>query len=126
MRALIPLFLLVSAILGCQKTAPPSAAVDITLSNNSTNALDWVTLRWEGPNVPGGILSPGVTSTAVGVAWPNLPSAKLDFVDKESRKPYSIDLSLAEINKLVGSGKCHSILIRILSYDKAEAVCDEK
>ena len=121
-RTSIILLLLIAAAVGCQEKGLKSMIVDITLSNNSTNTLDWVTLNWQGPEVPGGILSPGITSTAIDVEWPNLTSATLNFVDKKTRQPYAIELSLAEVNKLVVSGKCHSILIRILSYDKAEVV----
>ena len=30
------------------------------------------------------------------------------------------------MNAVVASGKCQSVVFRVLSYDKAEVVCDEK
>jgi hypothetical protein len=98
--------------------------VDVSLVNNSTNALDWVKLNWQGPYVPGGILSPGTSSTAMAVEWPDLPSAKLTFIDKRTRAPYEIEISLRQITQDVRSGKGHRVVIRILSYDKAEVVCE--
>jgi hypothetical protein len=123
MHKLIFLLALLVGPAGCESKQPKTTTVDIELSNNSINALDQVELVWQGPYVPGGILSPGISSTALGVEWPNLASAKLTFIDKTTRTPYTIELSFPEINQKALSGKCHDVTIRILSYDKAEVVC---
>ena len=108
---------------GCQ-SKNPVRTVNITLRNDSTNDLDWVKLEWNGPGVPGGILSRGIGSTSVGVEWISVETAKLTFVDDKTREPYSIQVSLSEINKEVLSGKCNHVTIRILSYSNADAVCE--
>jgi len=123
MRAFILCLTLLVVVTGCPEKQEKSMTVDITLRNCFSNALDWVELKWNGPYVPGGILSPGIESTTVGAEWTNISSAKLTFVDKTTRKPYSIDLSFPQINERVLSGKCHDIEIRILSYDKADVIC---
>jgi hypothetical protein len=98
--------------------------VDIILANASTNALVGAEIIWNGPYVPGGILSPGISSTAVSVKWPNLPNAKIIFIDRQTRKPYNIEISFASINERILSGKCRQVTIRILDYDKAEVNCE--
>jgi hypothetical protein len=117
------MLLVVFCSFGCQ-SKNPVRTVNITLRNDSTNDLDWVELEWKGPGVPGGILSRGIEKTSVSTEWISVETAKLTFVDAKTRDPYSIDLSLSEINKQVLSGKCNDVTIRILSYSHADAVCD--
>jgi len=109
---------------GCDKAPPRNQVVNITLRNSSSNALDWVKLDWKGPYVPGGILSPGISKTAVSVEWPNLSSAKITFVDDTTRKLYSVEVSLSAVNQDVRSGPCRQVTIRILDYEKADAICE--
>jgi hypothetical protein len=117
------LFTLVAAA-GCNSNKSKPAILDISLKNCSSNALDWVELKWAGPYVPGGILSPGISSTAVGVQWPNVPSGTIHFVDERTRKPYNIDVSFSIVNERLQSEKHHDVTIRILNYEKADAVCE--
>jgi hypothetical protein len=97
--------------------------VDISLLNASSNALDWVELVWVGPRVPGGILLPGISATALEVEWPDLGSAKITFVDRDTRKPYAVEVSLKAINEQVRAGKCRDVTIRIKGYSEADVLC---
>lgn len=98
--------------------------VDISLKNNSSKDLDWVELEWSGPGVPGGVIGPGISKTSIGVEWPNLPSATVSFVDRKTRKPYRIELSLTGSNAQIRQGKCRHVIIQILDYDRADVVCE--
>ena len=98
--------------------------VKFTFTNASNHALDWVKLLGGQGEFRAGILSPGISSTEWDVDWSSAPSeAKLTFVDDKTRQRYTIPLSLTNVNQQVRSGKCREITIRILDYDKAEAVC---
>ncbi len=128
MRLTLTLLLLLAVVgcnmTGCQGVRPKISVVNISLKNSFTNDLDWVQLDWSGPHVPGGIIPPGVSKTAVGVSWPNLPSAKLTFVDDKTRQRYNIGVSFVVVNAQVRTGKCKNVTIRILSYDKADVICE--
>ncbi len=121
------------ALLGCDNTHsdtkgdPPQQdriTVNISLQNASTNDLDWVELKWSGPDVPGGILPPGISATAIGVEWPNVSNAQLTFIDKKLRTPYTIELSMTNANEQIRSESIKHVTFRILSYDKAVVVCE--
>lgn len=116
---LVILLALVGCKSGCNEVKSQKNIVNITLENVSTNALAWVKLNWEGPYVPGGILSPGISSTAISVNWPNLPDAKITFIDRITRKPYEIKVSFVSINERMKSGRYHDVKIQILDFDKA-------
>jgi hypothetical protein len=127
MRYIIALFFLFTAFgcsMGCRVFQSNEKTVNITLANASTNELVGVQIVWHGPYVPGGILSPGISKTTVSAKWPNLPNAKIDFIDRHTRKPYSIEVSFASVNDRILSGKCHQVTIRILDYDKADVNCE--
>ena len=123
--AIISLLVLLS--IGCNRIGRPAtqaAIVDLSLKNSSDKDLDWVELQWSGPGVPGGILGAGIAKTAVGVEWPNLPRAKLTFVDHKTRQPYTIDLVFTAVDDQIRQGNCRNVTIRILDYDKADVVCE--
>jgi hypothetical protein len=122
MRIAIILSLLLVAV-GCHAVRSKHTRIDLTLRNVSTNELNWVRLEWAGPYVPGEVMPPGVEKTALDVTWPNLPSAKITFVDAKTRKPYNLDIPLTSVNDQVRTGKCHHVIFQILSYDKADAIC---
>lgn len=109
---------------GCKGTQNREMIVQATITNASTNVLDWVDVEWEGPSMAAGILSPGISKTILDFHWPNLPKAKVTFIDKKTRKPYSINVSFESVNKKIQSGECHRVTIRILSYEKAEVICE--
>jgi hypothetical protein len=98
--------------------------VDISLRNDSAVALDWVTLDWTGPDVPGGILSPGIWKMTVGADWQPTTNAVLTFVDDATRKPYRINLTLAAVDEQIRAGRCRNVVISIMSFEKAEARCE--
>jgi hypothetical protein len=133
MRVVLTLVAIVT-LLGCDKAKQPSAkdgppqqhriTVNISLKNSSTNALDWVELQWKGPDVPGGVLPPGISATAIGVPWPNVPNAQLTFIDKILRTPYTIDLSLTNANERIRTESIDHVTFRILSFEKADVVCE--
>ena len=120
----IIILLAVLAVTGCNELRTQHATVMVTITNSSTNNLDWVDVEWSGPYMAAGVLPPGISKTIGGLPWPNLPSAKITFIDEITRKPYVIDVSFASVNEQKQSGKCHHVTIRILSYHKAEVVCE--
>lgn len=131
-RTAIALLALI-AVVGCGKSAhktekiSPSkepVIVNISIENASTNALNGVELDWKGPAVSAGILSPGITSTDLSVPWPNVVSARIDFIDNKTRKPYVIEVSLSAANEQVNAGGIQKVTFRILSYDNAVVVCE--
>jgi len=121
--SLLTILAIVGFGVGCKEVQPRKLPVDITLKNASTHDLAWVEFIWKGPSVPGGVMSPGVSTTSVSAEWPNLPGAKINFIDRQTRKPYSMEVSLASVNERVLSGECHDVVILILDYDKAEVDC---
>jgi len=118
-------YLLLSLLLaaGCAAEHKHHVLVNVTLRNDSTNALSGVKLKWDGPYIPGGVLSPGVSKTAVSAEWPNISTGELTFIDPETEHPYAIQLSFPEVNEKVMSEKFSEVEFRILSYEKAEVTC---
>src|SRR5258706_11445264 len=84
------LFMLVSC--GGRKTEP--LHLNLSVRNNTKMALDRMKVEWDGPYIPGGIMPPGKSSTAVGVEIPKSDSATLSFVEEDSRKSHSIRLDV--------------------------------
>jgi len=115
-------YALTMMMFGCQNQAANTKTVNVVISNSSTNDLNLVELNWQGPDIPAGVMPLGISKTSIGVEWPKLESAKLTFVNEKTREPYSIDLSFAEINKQIDSGSCRTVVIRIVSFQKAEVV----
>ena len=120
----IIILLAVLAVTGCNELRTQHTTVTATIANSSTNNLDWVDVEWNGSSMSAGILSPGISQTIVNFEWPFLPNAKVTFIDKITRQSYSIQISFASANERIKSGKCREVTIRILSYDKAEVVCE--
>jgi hypothetical protein len=114
------------ALRGFTKSKPTTLQVDLSIVNGCSNALDWVKLDWLGPDLPRGVLAPGISKTALDVDWPSLSLAAITFVDDATRKPYSysVPISFSSINEQIASRRCHKVTLRILSYEKAEATCD--
>jgi hypothetical protein len=112
------------AMTSCTDTPPHYTTVDVSVRNSSPNAY-WVKMRWAGPDIPVGILSPAATATSVGVPWPNVPTAEILLVDDKSRQNLTLSLDLAKVNEAVRTGKCKHVTIRILSSEAAEAVCEQ-
>ena len=94
--------------------------LDISLRNDTATPLDWVELKWDGPYVPGGILSPGIVSTSVDVSPPKSDVATITFVEKTSRKQHKITLDVSGFKSL-HSGKYDAVLA-ITSLDGANLI----
>ena len=120
-------------VLGCGRNTqsvethdPPLQAciVNISLENASSNHLNWVELKWRGPNISGGIVKAGTTATILDIKWPNAPSATLTFIDYSTQKPYTIEVPLSVANGKVTAGGIQHVTFRILAYDKADIICE--
>ena len=109
---------------GCNGVQLQKTAVNITFTNASTNDLDWVRLKWDGPYAAAGILLQGNSKGVIDLQWPYLSAATLTFIDDKTRQRYNIEISFAEANQKIHLGKCHLVTIRILSYDKVEVICE--
>ena len=118
------ILLVVLAVTGCNELRTQHTTVTVTITNSSTNTLDWVDVEWKGPYMAQGILSPGISKGILDLEWPFLPDAKITFIDEITRNHYSIPISFESANERIKSGKCREVIIRILSYEKAEVVCE--
>ena len=92
--------------------------VRISIVNSTARDLDWVRLDWDGPFVPGGVMSKGISKTAVDVALPLGETAKLMFVDDETRVPFEIEFSLDALKVLPSS--IREVEIQILDHESVE------
>ena len=109
---------------GCNGIQAKQMTVEFTLENVSTNNLNGVQLECLGRTLSVGILIPGSNANLFDVPWPDAQSGKVSFFDRQTLKPYEIDVLLISINEKIQSGKCHHITIRILSHEKAEVICE--
>jgi hypothetical protein len=109
---------------GSRPPTPQASIVNVALLNATTNELDWVELRWEGPDVPGGALPQGTAKTALSLPWPSTTNATVSFIDYKTKKPYRIEIPLSQVNEKVNAGGIQTVTFRILSYDKAAVVCE--
>ena len=121
----IAIGLVLLALMGCNQFGRHKLFVTVDVVNVSSNYLNWVKLK-DGDRqlFSTGIMIPTAESTALDYVWSKMPEeAKLTFIDHHTRQPYSINVSLEDVNSRVLSGQCKRVTIRILSYDKAEVVC---
>ncbi|MDB6111263.1 MAG: hypothetical protein JWR69_3013 [Pedosphaera sp.] len=109
---------------GCNGIKPQNRTVTATIANASTHELNGVRFECSGRYLRAGILSPNIDATIFDVSWPTATDVKVTFIDRQTRRPYSISISLVSVNEQVQAGKCHHVTIRILDYNKAEAVCE--
>ena len=98
--------------------------VTFTFKNESQHRLNWVSLVGAKIDPVGGVMSPGVFKTTVDLVWANDTTAKLTFVEFESRKPHSIEISFEEATRQIQAGKCRRVVVAILDYDKARVSCE--
>jgi hypothetical protein len=106
----------------CGASPKSQLSLNISLRNDTAVALDWVELAWDGPFVPGGILSPTVSSTAVDCPPPTSDTAEVNFVEGQGRKPHSIKLNVAALKGLP-AGK-HAVVFSIISLEQARVLID--
>lgn len=136
MRFIFALIAMMS-LLGCdhdgQQTEPiqkagaqggTPAIVNVSLFNSSSNALDWVKLKWDGPDISGGIIPAGISKTDMSVKWPYVENATITFVDDKTRARFNIEVSLLEANQKIRLGGVREVTFRILAYDKATVLCE--
>jgi len=110
--------LLVASCLWTSCSSPRETLhLNVSLRNDTTIPLDWVKLQWDGPFVPGGILSPGTEKTSVGVLAPKSDFATISFVEDSSRKPHKITLDVSPL-KALHAGK-YDAVIAITALDRA-------
>jgi hypothetical protein len=100
--------------------------VDVSLKNVSTNALDWVKLKWPGSDIPGGILSPGISATTLSVKWPYSTNATITFVDDKTRERFNVSVSLVDINLLLHQGGVKKVIFAIQSYSNVNLVASNE
>ena len=92
--------------------------LSISLRNDTTVSLDGMEIEWDGPDVPGGIMSPGNEKMADDVQPPKSDVATISFVEKASRKPHAIKLDVSSI-KTLRSGT-HYVVLAVTSLDEAK------
>ncbi len=116
------LLILPTSFIGCLGDKEDSSPmIDITIRNSSSQDVDWVKLTWEGPHVPGGIIPAGKGSTTAGHVPPGTTTATIEFVDKDTREPFSHEISLAELHAKQPNS-VRQIIFRILSHQSVELV----
>ena len=122
---IIILGLALIALVGCRHMFHKETFVTVGLVNMSDKKLVGTKLSAADRQLfSAGLMSPNAESTHLDYSWSNMPDqAKLSFLDYETRKSYSIEVSLTDVNAHVLSGKCKQVTIRILDYDKAEVAC---
>ena len=121
---LLSYFMLATCLLTSCSSPRETLHLDISLRNDTSIPLNWVEIKWDGPYIPGGILSPGVSSTSVGVVPPKSDVAKITFVEDVSRKPHSVDLDVSRL-KTLHSGKYDAVL-SITSLDTAKLILNHE
>ena len=105
--------------------AVPDRTVTFTFKNESQHRLNWVSLSEAKIDPVGGVMSPGGFKTTVDLVWENDTTAKLTFVEFETRKPHSIAISFEEVTRQIQTGKCRRVVVAILDYDKALVSCEK-
>ncbi len=109
---------------GCHSQQAKNRRVSFSFANLSSNTVDSVELVWEGPPISAGTLAPQVYKTILRLTWPDVPKAKLRFVDDKTGQLHTIDLSFKRVNERVRTGKCRYVTLQILDFDRAEIICD--
>jgi hypothetical protein len=121
---LLTLLTLVGCSGGCRATHKKDIYVTFTFGNASTNKLNGVKIECAGKSLGAGILVKGGDATIFDVRWPDAATGKVNFIEYDTEQHYSIDVSLAEVGERIRAGECRQVTLRILSYEKAEMVCE--
>ena len=122
-RTVLPVLVALALLWGCRAKDMGTITVNVGIRNSSSNSLDWVEMMWKGPDISSGILTTGVEKTVLDAEWSFPTNATLTFVDKITRKPYSIEVPVNRANEQIRSGKCHDVVIEVLSYSNVEVIC---
>jgi hypothetical protein len=113
------------------RIAPQQASVDIEIRNDSTNELEWVSVKWDDGEKSAGVLPPGVWKVELDAGLPKNPksdTAFMEFVDdrdgwvyqarpNSERKRYRIPVDVSALKRL-SPGRYH-VTFSILSFTEA-------
>jgi hypothetical protein len=106
-------------IIGCN-SQPKPATVEFLFMNKTQHDLDRATLDSGVQQISVGFLAADGDKSIFGQSWSMGDKANVTFIDEKTEQPYSIDVSLTEVNELVKAGKCRAVTVSILDYNKAE------
>ena len=106
------------ALVSCGGRKHERLQLSISLRNDTAVPLDWMEIQWDGPDVPGGVMSPGNEKMASDVQPPKSDVATISFVEKTSRKPHAIKVDVSGI-KALRSGE-HYVVLAVTSLDEAK------
>ncbi len=112
--------------------APHRPSVDIEIRNDSTNALNWVTVQWDDREQTAGVMPSGVSKVSLDAGLPKAPksdTAFVEFVDDKDgwtyngrpnseRKRYRLPVDISELKRL--SAGHYRITFSILSFTEAK------
>jgi hypothetical protein len=128
------LAVLVAVIVSCS-IAPRRPTVDIKISNDSTNDLNWVRVCWDDEKQTAGILSAGDWKVSLDTRLPEAPksdTAFVEFVDDKDgwkydggtpnseRKHYRIPVDVSALKRLAPAD--YVVIFSILSLTEAKVV----
>src|SRR3954465_3725998 len=97
----------VLSVLGCSQLSHKKKFVTVVLANSSSHALNRVALESGDRELRVGILIPGSDKVLLDEPWSKAPeAATITFLDYNTKQPYKIPVSLADVNAKVYSGEC--------------------
>jgi hypothetical protein len=111
-------------------------SVDIDIRNDSTNALNWVSLQWDGRKITAGVMIVGASSVYLDAGLPKSPKSDtvfIEFVDDKDgwtgkanseRKRYKVSVDASAL-KLLSAGH-YRVTFSILSFTKARLQIQKK
>lgn len=119
-------------------TAPSGPSVDIRISNDSTNDLTWLSVRWDEGQQEAGVLSAGVWKESLDAGLPKKPKSDTAFVefadDKDGwsdqgspnseRKLYRIPVDVSPLRQLAGGH--YRVTFSILSFTEAKLQIEKR
>ena len=104
----------------CSHHASSSVSLDVSV-NNATTTGYWVELDWQA--VPVGILSPGISATALDVEPPSSDTVTLDLIVDTNRQHHAtIKRDVSALRQL--SPGHHDVTISIVSEIQAKLLID--
>jgi hypothetical protein len=124
-------------VASCSST-PSRPSVDIKISNNSTNDLTWVRVRWDEGEQRAGVLPAGVWKVSLDAGLPKKPksdTAFVEFVDDKDgwtyqgspnseRKRYRIPVDVSPLRQLAAG--YYRVTFSILSFTEAKLQIEKK
>ena len=109
-----------TTVASCSHHKESDVSLDVSV-NNATATSYWVQLDWQA--VPVGILSPGISATAVDVSPPNADIVTLDLmVDTNRQHRATIKTDVTALRQLLPGH--HAVTISILSENQTKLLID--